>query len=83
MELLSAVTQDTRFMDAYNKRIEEGGTVNMEAWIDEAENRGIEKGKIEIVLEMLREKQPMDLIARVSKFSIERIAEIGKLHGIL
>lgn len=44
MELLSAVTQDTRFMDAYNKRIEEGGPVNMEAWIDEAENRGRQEG---------------------------------------
>ena len=45
MELLSAVTQDTRFMDAYNKRLAEGRPMkNMEAWIDEAENRGIEKG---------------------------------------
>ncbi len=39
MELLSAVMQDTRFMDAYNKRIEEGRPMNMDAWIDEAENR--------------------------------------------
>ena len=83
MELLSAVMQDTRFMDAYNKRIEEGRLMNMDAWIDEAENRGMEKGKIEMVLEMLREKQPLDLIARVSKFSLEKIAEIGKLHGLL
>ena len=58
MELLTEVMQDTRFMDAYNKRIEEGRAVNMDAWIDEAENRGREEGKIEMVLEMLREKQP-------------------------
>ena len=83
LELLSAVTQDTRFMDAYNKRIEEGRAVNMEAWIDEAENRGREEGKSEMVLEMLREKQPLDLIAKVSKFSLEKIAEVGRLHGVL
>lgn len=55
MELLTAVMQDTRFMDAYNKRIEEGRAVNMDAWIDEAENRGIEKGREEGKI-VLREK---------------------------
>lgn len=47
LELLSAVMQNTRFMDAYNKRIEEGRAVNMDAWIDEAENRGREEGRAE------------------------------------
>ena len=63
----------------------------MEVWIDEAENRGREKGleqgreegKVEMVLEMLREKQPLDFIARVSKFSLEKISEVGRLHGLL
>ena len=63
----------------------------MDPWLDEIENRGIEKGreegreegKNEMVLEMLREKQPLDLIARVSKFSLEKIAELGRLHGVL
>ena len=40
MELLSAITQDTRFMDAYNARTAEGGVKNMEVWIDQAEARG-------------------------------------------
>ena len=40
MELLSAITQDTRFMDAYNARTAEGGVKNMEMWIDQAEARG-------------------------------------------
>jgi hypothetical protein len=38
---------------------------------------------MEIVLEMLKEKQPLDLISRVSKYSKEKIAEIGRLHGVL
>ena len=45
--------------------------------------QGIDKGKTEIILEMLKEKQPLDFIARVSKYSKEKIAEIGRLNGIL
>ena len=59
----------------------------MDPWLDEIENRGREEGreegKSEMVLEMLREKQPVDLIAKVSKFSLEKIAELGRLHGAL
>ena len=54
LELLSAVTQDTRFMDAYNKRIEEGRAVNMEAWIDEAENRGRQESLIENIRNLMK-----------------------------
>ena len=87
LELLSAVMQDTRFMDAYNGCVAEGRPTNMDPWLDEIENRGREEGreegKSEMVLEMLREKQPVDLIAKVSKFSLEKIAELGRLHGVL
>ena len=65
LELLSAVMQDTRFIDAYNGRMAEGRPTNMDPWLDEIENRsrekGREEGKSEMVLEMLREKQPVDL----------------------
>lgn len=51
------------------------------------EKQGIEKGrdegKTEIIIEMLKEKQPLDFISRVSKYSKEKIAEIGRLHGVL
>ena len=72
LELLSAVMQDTRFMDVYNKRIAEGRPMKMDAWIDEAENRGREEGKMEMVIEMLRAKQPIEFISEISKFSIEK-----------
>ena len=59
----------------------------MDAWLDEIENRGRmegrEEGKIEMVQEMLRNHQPLDLIAKISKFSLEKVSEIGKLHGLL
>jgi len=45
--------------------------------------KGIDKGKSEMILEMLKEKQPIDFIARISKYSKEKIAEIGRLHGLL
>ena len=50
---------------------------------EEGREEGREEGKSEMVLEMLREKQPLDLIAKVSKFSLEKIAEVGRLHGVL
>lgn len=46
-------------------------------------NKGRDEGKVEIVLEMLKEKQLLDFISRVSKYSKEKIAEIGRLHGVL
>ena len=42
-----------------------------------------EEGKIEIVLAMLKDNQPLDFIARISNFSKEKISEIGRLHGML
>ena len=40
-------------------------------------------GKIEMVKEMLRKHQPLEFIAEISKFSTEKIAEIGKVYGLL
>ena len=54
-----------------------------ERYGNECREEGREEGKNEIVLEMLREKQPLDLISRVSKFSLEKITEVGRLHGVL
>ena len=45
--------------------------------------RGREEGKIDIVLEMLRDKLPLETIARISKFSTERVQELGRMHSLL
>ena len=50
---------------------------------EEGRAEGRAEGKAEIVLEMLKENQPLDFISRVSKYSKEKIAEIGRLHGVL
>ena len=45
-----------------------------------AEAKGREEGKIEMVQEMLRAHQPLEFIAKISKFSQEKVSEIGKLQ---
>ena len=44
---------------------------------------GVEKGKMEMILELLRENQPLSLISKVSKYSVDKIAEIGKMNGLV
>ena len=67
------------------KEIEEERVKYMtyEMKIEEERELAREEGKIEMVQEMLREHQPLDFIAKISKFSQEKIAEIGKLYGLL
>ena len=45
--------------------------------------RGREEGKVDIVLEMLRNKLPLEMIASMSKFSLEKVKELGKMHSLL
>ena len=45
--------------------------------------RGREEGKAAVVLGMLKEKLPLETIAKVSNISLERIREIGRLHSLL
>ena len=48
-----------------------------------AREDGREEGKSEIILELLRENQPLSLISKVSKYSVDKIAEIGKMNGLV
>ena len=64
--------------DILNRGRNEGRAEGIEKGIE----KGRAEGKSDMVLELLRTKQPLDFIAKVSKFSVERIAEIGKMNGI-
>lgn len=44
---------------------------------------GLEQGRTSVVLSMLKEKLPLDMIARVSEMPPEKIREIGKMHSLL
>lgn len=45
--------------------------------------KGIQQERESNILGMLKEKIPMETIARITKASMEQIREIGKLHGVL
>ena len=49
----------------------------------EGMKHGREQGKVDIVLEMLRDKLPLETSARISKFSTERVQELGRMHSLL
>ena len=55
----------------------------LEEGIERGIERGIEEGKVDIVLEMLRDKLPLETVARISKFSLERVQELGRMHSLL
>lgn len=58
----------------------------MSSLLDGVEQRGYDRGKREgkrdMILEMLRANQPLELIAKFSKFTKEKILEIGEQNGI-
>ena len=45
--------------------------------------KGIKQERNSNILGMLREKIPMETIARITKVSVEQIRELGKLNGVL
>ena len=63
--------------------LEEGIERGLERGRAEGMEYGREQGKVDIVLEMLRDKLPLETIARISKFSTERVQELGRMHSLL
>ena len=51
--------------------------------MEQGMEQGMAQGKTDIVLEMLRGKMPIETIAHLSKFSLERVRELGKMHSLL
>ena len=46
-----------------------------------AEGRDEERGVM--ILNMLREKMPVEMIAKVSNLSLEKVRELGRVHSLL
>ena len=48
---------------------------------------GLEQGRDEergtMILNMLREKMPLEMIAKVSNLSLEKVRELGQMHSLL
>ena len=60
--------------------------VREEGW-EQGAAQGREEGREEeksaFILGMLKEKLPLETIARVSKMSVERVQELGRMHSLL
>ena len=69
------------------KGMQEGMQKGMEKGMEkgraEGRNEGIQQERNSNILGMLREKIPMETIARITKVSVEQIRELGKLNGVL
>ena len=55
----------------------------LEEGMERGRAEGVEQGKIVIILEMLRGKLPREMGAHMSKFPLERVKEIGRMHSLL
>ena len=69
--------------EGIERGLERGRAEGMERGMKRGRAEGMEQGKVDIVLEMLRDKLPLETIARLSKFSMERVQELGRMHSLL
>lgn len=62
---------------------DERGVAKMSPITKEIYDEGKIEGKIDIILEMLKENYPIVMIAKISKFTVEKIREIAKENHII
>ena len=55
----------------------------MERYKAEGRAEGMAKGKAEVVIELLKEKLSIEMIARATKLTVEQITKIGKENALL
>ena len=56
---------------------------NQELFEEAKFEEGRVEGKVEMILGMLREKMPLETIAKISNLSLDRIRELGRVHSLL
>ena len=61
----------------------QGREQGLERGLAQGREQGMETGKAMVVLGMLKEKLPLETIARVSDLSLDKIKEVGRLHSLL
>ena len=54
-----------------------------EAKFEEGLEQGREEGKSAMILGMLREKMPLEMIAKISELSLDKVRELGRMHSLL
>ena len=69
--------------EAEARGMERGMERGMAQGMAQGMERGREERNIAVALGMLKEKLPLEMIARVSDISMDKIREIGGLHSLL
>ena len=69
--------------DEIRRRQEEAAAEAAAKAAAKAAEEATQKERNSNILGMLREKIPMETIARITKVSVEQIRELGKLNGVL
>ena len=82
-EVVDMVNFEWNQKDFEEAILEEGMERGMKRGMKRGRAEGMEQGKVDSVLEMLRDKLPLETIARISKFSTERVQELGRMHSLL
>ena len=82
-EVVDMVNFEWNQKDFEEAILEEGMERGRAEGMERGRAEGMEQGKVDIVLEMLRDKLPLETIARISKFSMERVQELGRMHSLL
>lgn len=82
LKLMSVLTNDKRYVECI-ENTKEMEAVNMCEVLDEVVARGVEKNRIEMIQNMLKENISIDVIAKVAQITVEQVIAIGKKAAIL
>ena len=61
---------------------DEMGVSKLSEITQELIDEGEMKGKIDVIIEMLKDNQPINIISKFTKFTVEKIKEIAKQNDI-
>ena len=64
-------------------KLKEGIEIGREEGREKGREEGRAEGKVETVIGMLKEKLSIEMIARITKLTVEQITEIGKMNALL
>ena len=57
--------------------------MTLEMELQKIKKEGIEQGRIETAIELMKEKFPLEKIAKITKLSVEKLNELGRVNGLL
>ena len=78
LDLMTELTQDSRFAESYARTVEGSGLDMTIPFLDEAENRGFERGIEKTAINMLKKNKTIEEIAEITELTIDKIKELAK-----